>query len=185
MKQITSDRANSLIGEFMLRWSFVEYEVDKVIAEILKLNFEQSHLLSYTLSVAHKVNMLRVLINSSPLSEDDKKRFKKVICKLRKSAQVRNIVAHSMFSPSRDGTAVQFIRVITDNKKVEFPETKWNEQDFATRFNQLDDLALDLTALREKWTKLKPIYSLAEALSKAKTNPVSGLSLLGDLGQNS
>ena len=164
MDQITSDRSLSLIGEFMLRWSVVEYELDGVIREIMRLDVEQSHFLSHSLSVARKIDLLQKLINSSFLEEDDKEQSKKIIGKLYSSASDRNMVAHSMFFPSEDGLAIEFFRVKTIDKKLKMPMIKWDGKKFKTRLKQLDDLALDLGALRKKMGKLKSSL-LASVLS--------------------
>ena len=185
MDRITSDRANSLIGKFMLRWSFVEYEVDKVITELLGLNIEQSILISSTLSVRQKISILQESAFFSLLKGDDKKRYQKLIEKLFSNAKDRNTVAHSMFFASNDGSSVEFFRVKKNKDKSEFPMIKWDMQEFATRFKQLYDLSLDLDDFRENLGRFKTAGSLAEALSMSQTKPVSGLGLLGGIGQDS
>ncbi len=153
----------------MLRWSFVEYEVDKVVTELLGLNIEESILLTSTLSVRQKISILQESVFISLLEGDDKKRYLKLIDKLFSNTKDRNTVAHSMFFASDDGSSVEFFKVKKNKDKSEFPMIKWDMQEFATRFKQLDDLVSDLRGLRENLDRFKNARSHAEALCDFQT----------------
>jgi hypothetical protein len=97
-------RAFHLVGEFLGWFSRLEAVIDKSIIDILELEDAVGTLLMVYLNFSSKCNLLQELaLADVALGAEERKEIQKTIGKLRKFADDRNIIAHSMFSPTATG----------------------------------------------------------------------------------
>lgn len=194
MAKITSEYSCTLVGKFMSEWAFAEAILDYVIATVLKIDVLRSVVISTTIPVSHKWNIAKTFVNLSPLNNDDVREFNELEKEFNSLIADRNTVAHCMFLPTDDGSAVHFYK-FANKGKLNLTGTRgnqdlvtvveWSEVDFASRFERMDSLRRRLAVFHGKLKSSEPPppTAFAQAVAGHQTNPFRGL--LGGPGQGS
>jgi len=98
--------AQQRIGAFIQHWAYMEYALDEVMGAALGLEALQVRIVAANISLQSKVYTANAAIDLAPLSEREKKRFKKTVNEIPNLAGDRNIAAHHIFGPTDDGDGV-------------------------------------------------------------------------------
>ena len=171
MEEISPERCFTLVGRFMFEWALIERQVDNVITAAFNFTLLQSTLITITLSVEQKIDVMARLTNLSSLGESHKIHYKVVMKDLSDLKNIRNIVAHCVFFPTDNKKAVKFLRVKKGKGTLQFPLEEWSEEDFLNHFEKLHISTTELKLLEVKLKQAKSHKSLIEALSGTQTDP--------------
>ena len=172
MRKITHKIAFELVGRMIGEWSIVECYVNNVVEEALNLTYPKSVIICTALSIRQKIEMLKKLINSSLMDNDEKTSFIEQVAELNKLSGKRNTMAHCIFLPNEDKTGVKFF----DTKKREV-STVLSEYQFNHLFERLEKITKELENLEGRLKQTNAYQALTEATPFA--------SALVDLGKDS
>ena len=175
MGSITQERANALVGQHMRVWGILELGLDRLIAAALGLTREQSFALARVLQLGQKTDLLKWLVGYSILGDVDRGKCTNVANRIGELSSIRNVVAHSSFSPIESGAAVYFHGLKSRNKKYRGPNDTWGEEDFEAHLTELVEIGEEIMLL-EGPVKLAQVgRKLAEVLSAVPTEASGGL----------
>ena len=158
MRKITAEIAFELVGRMIGEWSLAECHVDDVVGEALKLTYPQSMIICKTLSIWQKMEMLKKLINSSLMNNDEKTSFIEQVAELKKLSEQRNTIAHCIFLPNEDRTGVKFF----DTKKREISAVL-SECQFSHLFERFEKIGKELENLEGRLKQTNAYQALSEA----------------------
>ncbi|SHL55101.1 hypothetical protein [Bradyrhizobium lablabi] len=143
-------RAFHLVGEFLGWFARLEAVIDRSIIDLLELEPTTGQLLMTYLNFSSKCTILQELASADGvgLSTEERREAKNAIGKIRKLADTRNIIAHSMFSPSEAG--IKFSshgqkKIVSDRSTViEESEFRKNREIIAQSWSNIASLAAQI-----------------------------------------
>ena len=187
---ITSERSFAIVGEFMFAWALVENAINQLVGTVLNVDPVESVILSKTLRVNQKLEMLELLTTHNLIEERVKARCKSLIPALKRLSRVRNTAAHSVFAPREDRSAVRFYDVKQGSGELKFSTMEWTERDFQEHLQKLLDLKNELEALKDKlkelgfvqrWERGTPLWSKHRDLAYYLIPPSSDISTVSSV----
>jgi hypothetical protein len=142
-------KAFHLVGEFLGWFARLEAVIDRSIIDILELDATVGQLLMIYLNFSSKCTLLQelALADGVGLSAKEHKEAKDTISKLRKLADTRNLIAHSMFSPAPAEPGIQFAshgqkRLLTDKSTIiEEDEFRRKREEIAQSWSNVASIA--------------------------------------------
>jgi hypothetical protein len=143
-------RAFHLVGEFLGWFARLEAVIDQSVIDILDLEPKAGQLLMIYLNFSSKCTLLQelALADGVGLSAKECKEAKNAVSKLRKLADTRNIIAHSMFSPTASG--IKFSshgqkKLITDRSTtIEEEEFRRKREEIAQSWSDVASIAAQI-----------------------------------------
>jgi len=173
-------KAFRLIGEFMFHWASLESKLNQTVSTILNMSALEGAILTANITLRDKIALVRTFLNLyGTAGEVEVKALDKILIEISDLSNDRNIVAHNMFAPEREG--VKFY--ITKAKgKLSLPKTIWSDSDFDKKLDRMNRLETGLDAViaaiqGNKHRGLKP-----GSTRNALLSPADGPAPLGLLG---
>jgi hypothetical protein len=172
-------RAFHLVGEFLGWFARLEAVIDQSIIDILELEPTVGQLLMIYLNFSSKCTLLQefALADGVGLSAKERKDAKEAISKLRKLADTRNIIAHSMFSPAEAG--IKFSshgqkKLVADRSTtIEEDEFRRKREEIGQLWSNVASIAAQIRskANQKQITELVLRARLANAVAEPGTKP--------------
>jgi hypothetical protein len=147
----SENRVWSYVGRFITGFAMVEYEVNQLCMELLGGNDAVRHLLTYSLDLRKKLDLLKVMFESQGVD------VSKTFSAIHELHDLRNIVAHWPFSEEEGGLWCDFI---DKQGKTTFPRAKDNVINYS-EFDSYDSKASEL------YEKLENLMHLVTPISDA------------------
>ena len=144
------------VGRFMTGFAMVEYQLDQLFGNLLGPGFAASLLLTYTLDLRKRLDLIDVLLKSQGIDES------KTIKRVHEFHDIRNLFAHWPFGGGPDGLSCDYINKHGDTN---FRKPGAREKDNLIKYSELESYDADLSELYEKLERIT--HSAA---------PISGLS---------
>jgi hypothetical protein len=159
-------RAFHLVGEFLGWFARLEAVIDRSIIDILGLEQTAGQLLMTYVNFASKCTMLKELAmaQGNGLSKDERDAAKEAVGKILDLAATRNIVAHSMFSPSELG--IQFSH--GKKKLAQDRSIATEENEFRRKRDIIAECWSDVASVAARITSNKAEKRIAETVLRAK-----------------
>jgi hypothetical protein len=165
-------QAQVLVGRFLYHWGTMEFEVNRAIGKVLKLDAAQTWIVARNMQLRDKLNVLRTVTNLEGPTADGTLIIKALDDIATLANNSRNLIAHESFYPSRDGAGVEFFRVQARDKFA-MPNTVWTPGMFEEKFASLQAIA---AVLRGKFVPPKNALALVNRLAAAMAPaPTAGL----------
>jgi hypothetical protein len=156
-REITED-VTSLVGNYIVRWSYVEQGIDEVIWAFLKLDVEDGRIVTAHLDARHKMILFRQL-GHRHLPESRFGEFSTVLGRLEDLYELRNLMAHGLWVTlvPRNTAAVMSLRekLPDDTPQNEVITTEMTKDSLTTTINNLAIIANSLVDLRKTVTVLR------------------------------
>lgn len=167
-KRLASDTTfNTFVGRFYLIWSAVEGLTCILIGDLLKLQDEETHLLTARMEFSRKVGLIRELLKRHPHPKDSEIRV--ALGKLQNNSK-RNVFAHGI--AYSDATTVSFLERNWQQHYVSSTHT-FTMAEFAKHCSEFASAADELsTALGYQQPRVWEFIKAADrAQSKARKSP--------------
>lgn len=156
-REITED-VTTLIGNCIVRWSYLEQGIDEVIWAFLKLDVEDGRIVTAHLDARHKMILFRQLAQRH-LPESRFDEFAKVLGRLEDLYELRNLMAHGLWVTlvPRNTAAVMSFRekLPSDTPRNEVMTTEMTRESLATTITNMDIISNYLVDLRKTVTALR------------------------------
>lgn len=148
-------RCFALVGQFLQGWGTMEIALNGAIGAGLKIEEVQTAIVCANITFRDKIDIVRTLVDVSTFSDRDKASAKSKLRKLGNHARRRNMVAHTAFGPTFDGTGVEFYAV---KAKGEYDRSRliWSAHKFREESRALEGYATFLRSLRDCFAR-KPL----------------------------
>lgn len=163
-----------LVGEFMFYWAALEQAVNRGLSTLLDLGNLEGAIVEANMQWRDKIHALRTCVNLWPFgSEEWGANADKFLVKLGGMSGIRNIVAHTLFVPRKDG-GVKFY--VTQAKgKLAWPELVWSTKQFQTHFRAMREATEELGYIIDCVASERPKRPTAEQFEAFKAAMVFGL----------
>ena len=165
MQNTSLNSSYTLVGMFMQQWAVTEAFIDAAIARALELNHKQTTVVISLLRMRQKLDLLAQLVNCSIMPQEKKCHFSKLIKKIVKLSEERNVVAHSSFFDIGRDIGVVFNKKKAKNGELDFQPIIWSADDFDSRFRQMKNLQGELEYLVIALKSSNGLFRLAEAMT--------------------
>jgi hypothetical protein len=136
------------VGLFFHKFALLEQEINERIVDILDLKGDAANLVVGNLAFFKKLTMLKIVAeNKAPPA--DAERVREIFKAIDEQNQNRNIMAHCPFEP--ENGPVRFRRTYVKDGKLK-ADVLWSAEKFKEEFKKLDDLSVNLGALKPRLT---------------------------------
>lgn len=128
-------RACALVGRFLQLWAAMEATMNSAIGQSLGITPDRIDILAANVPLAQKVYILRC---AAQMQRDttERKDFVEMLGKILGQSEIRNMMAHSIFTQSDDGTGVWFGR-FTAKEQLKYNHEEWDIQRFEQAYERL------------------------------------------------
>jgi hypothetical protein len=162
------EAACSLVGRFQYHFGRIEQNIDQAVIKLLDLDDRAGPIVTGSIDFAKKLNFVRTAAYQQAGNDKDRQ-FADDTCKdVFKINDARQIVIHSSFEPTEDGS-VQFKRTVAKDGRVELLNQVWTDKDFSKHYEKMAKLETDLDKLIQL---IKPVEQVPFDWDMPLTLPV-------------
>lgn len=136
----------ALVGQFLHEWSFLEYEMEQAIGAALGLSSIQRLMITKNMQLRDKINLLKTVAYMAS-SEKERSNRAKMLSAIADFAGNRNMIAHDLFLPSKDGRGVNFL-VTKARGRLAIEDPVWTASDFFDKFEKISSFKKFVKGLR-------------------------------------
>jgi hypothetical protein len=132
----------SYVGRFIWGFALIEYQVNQLFEQLIRVDFAASVLLTYTLDLRKKLNVIEVLLASQ--GNDQGKTFKRIHA----LHDLRNVIAHWPFFEEMDETGL-WCDYVNKDGDTDFRKPRISEKDNHITYDEFDAYDVEASALYE------------------------------------
>lgn len=158
-------RAYALVGYYLNAWSVMETALNECISKALRLDDLQSVVVTKNIQFQGKVKVMRTLADLLFKNHDKQAQHDKTLLSMSKLSIDRNMVAHDMFLPAKEGDGVEFL-VVKASAKLKLDNTIWSIRDVQDRVTHLMEVTTDLRDMQKDMSAKRVMDALQAAPPK-------------------
>ena len=147
------ETACSLVGRFQYHFGRVEQKIDHAVIKLLDLDEKAGPVVTGSVAFASKVNLVRTSAYQQAGNESDKQFADDTCDEVFKINNLRQMVIHSSFEPTEDGS-VQFRRTVARDGRIRVDNPVWDNKEFSKHYSAMTELE---TKLEKLFGLIKPV----------------------------
>ena len=147
------EAACSLVGRFQYHFGRVEQKIDHAVIKLLDLDEKAGPIVTGSVAFASKVNFVRTSAYQQAGNESDKQFADDTCDEVFKINNLRQMVIHSSFEPTEDGS-VQFRRTVARDGRIRVDNPVWDNKEFSKHYSAMTELE---TKLEKLFGLIKPV----------------------------
>jgi hypothetical protein len=136
------DRACAQVGRFLYHFANLENQIDQAFSKLFDLSLNSANMITGSVDFYKRFNFVLTATLNQIKDAKGQERVKKILNKVSKHNDYRQVVAHSRFESVGDG--VKFTRVIARQGTVRIPDETWSKKDFEDKYEVMQKLVKQL-----------------------------------------
>lgn len=157
-------RSFALVGAYMGYYAAMEFEINHAIEKCLNISTHDALVIYSNLNFSGKIKALKTL-NESYAERDIVKSNEINLTKINKLSSERNIIAHTVFTPSKKKNGGVIFHRVKANKDLLLFDMEWSISDFRERLSKLSQ-AQDFVSRMSGELKNSALQVRKDALSQ-------------------
>jgi hypothetical protein len=138
--------ACALVGRFQYHFGRVEQKIDQAVIKLLDLDEKAGPIVTGSVAFASKVNFVRTSAYQQAGNDTDRQFADDTCDKVFKINDARQMVIHSSFEPTEDGS-VQFRRTVARDGRIRVDNPVWDNKDFSKHYSTMSEVETKLDKL--------------------------------------
>ena len=143
------DDFSPLIGQYLITFSFLEHQIDQMLAEIInERSDETGYLVTANMSMFNKIDLLQRFMELA-VSHDVKQpnKFTPLLKRVKAANTIRNRIAHANWSSMKSDGTVRVGISVSEEAGVNFVNIKLGIEELSDAQDELDAVISELDEL--------------------------------------